>query len=155
MPKNKVLLPINEDEFTLQIIPYVFRYLAPEENDLIFLYVGGRRTEHASYQPQSQASMFYGSRGSAEVQGSFSDEVQPYTHALQQAGFRVTTKIAFGQSTEAIEQYIQSEAINLVVMATVSQSTPSLLPSTRLAQQVVQHTTIPIMLYHTDGISLN
>lgn len=49
MPKNKVLIPLDGSPFSLQILPYVQRFLNATENELILLYCSKRGTLNGRY----------------------------------------------------------------------------------------------------------
>lgn len=146
MAKNKILIPVDEAEFTLQIVPYLFRYLIPEENEVILLHITERPAtppvklsaiaNHTGTTDQTQAS----------IQDRFTLEVLPYLQALRKAGFMVSTHVRFGNPTQAIEQFMQSEAVSLVVMTTASGA--DLVNSRGTVQHIMQQTTVPVMLYH-------
>jgi hypothetical protein len=39
MPKNKVLIPLNQSELSQQVLPHVEKFLPASDNDLILFYV--------------------------------------------------------------------------------------------------------------------
>ena len=144
MTKNKVLIPLDETEFTLQIVPYVFRYLAPEENELILLYLADRSSESSTDQAQRRSPLIHEDRSEASVRARFSQEIRPYTQALQRAGYAVSTQVDFRKPALVMQHWTQKERIDLVALATGEEPDNG-------ACQVLQQAHVPIMRFHDEG----
>lgn len=144
MTKNKVLIPLDETEFTLQIVPYVFRYLAPEENELILLYLADQSSEAAVGQAPRRSRLVQEDRSEASVRARFSQEIRPYTQAFQRAGYAVSTQVDFRKPALVMQHWVQKEHIDLVALATDEKPD-------NVACQVLKQAHVPIMRFHDEG----
>lgn len=148
MTKNKVLIPLDEADFTLQIVPCLFQYLTPEENEVALLYVA----EPAASPIAVGVTLPTTAPIESDNQTSFDQEVQPYVRAFQHAGFAVSTAVRIGEPLQEILKYIQAEAVSLVAMSTCesddrrAKAKPS--QAGRTAYQMLQATHVPVMLVH-------
>lgn len=142
MPKNKVLIPLDETEFTLQIVPYVFRYLAPEENELFLLYFPKQQIASTSEQAWQHSPLVSEERSEASVRTRFSQEIRPYIQAFQRAGYVVSTRVDFRKPTLAIKQWLQKEHIDLVALATGEEPEDT-------TQQILGEVHVPVMHFHS------
>lgn len=151
MPKNKVLIPIDGSQFSLQILPYVARFLRPEENELILLGVAEEPQMVAIEGPGSENLTIYVDQAEASIQTNFYDEMLPYTRMLEKDGFTVSTRVRFGDPIPEIEQCIEAEAIDLVAMTTHGRTGLSRILFGSVALHVLQHATVPVLLYRIFG----
>jgi nucleotide-binding universal stress UspA family protein len=146
MTRNKVLIPLDEADFTLQIIPSLFQYLSPEENEVALLYVAKPEVKRAAPTSGPVDQVHFSSKT------KFEREVQPYVRAFQHAGFAVSTDIRFGEPLQEIRKFIEAESINLVAMAmrdfAPDRAGSQRIPRDHTAYQMVQEATVPVMLYH-------
>jgi len=151
MPKNKVLIPIDGSQFSLQILPYVARFLRPEENELILLGVAEEPQMVAIEGPGSENLTIYVDQAEASIQANFDDEMLPYRRMLEKDGFTVSTRVRFGDPIPEIEQCIEAEAIDLVAMTTHGRTGLSRILFGSVALHVLQHATVPVLLYRIFG----
>src|SRR3954451_11297882 len=106
MTKSKVLVPIDGSPFSLQIFPYVQRFLKAAENELILFYVAEEPQFVQLDQPGSDDLTIYVDQSEAALRSNFQDEMLPYVHKLQESGFTVSTEVRFGQPITQIEHLI-------------------------------------------------
>ncbi len=75
MTKNKVLIPIDGSQFSLQILPYVTRFLKAEENELILLGVAEEPKMVEIEGPGSENLTVYVDQAEASIRVNFADEM--------------------------------------------------------------------------------
>lgn len=151
MTMNKVLIPIDGSPFSLQILRYVTRFLSPATNQLLLVYVAKEPEVVKIEQPGSEDLNIYVDEAEYAIRGNFADEMLPYRHELEKAGFTVTTKVCFGNPIAEIEACIAEEAVDLVAMTTHGRTGLSQVMFGSVAQHILHHINVPIMLYRTFG----
>ena len=151
MTKNKVLIPIDGSQFSLQILPYVTRFLKAEENELILLGVAEEPKMVEIEGPGSEDLTVYVDQAEASIRVNFADEMLPYVRMLEKDGFTVCTQVRFGDPIPEIEQCIEAEAIDLVAMTTHGRTGLRRIMFGSVALHVLQHATVPVLLYRIFG----
>lgn len=149
MTKNKVLVPIDGSQFSLQIFPYVQRFLNAAENELILFYVAEEPKLVQIEQPGSEDLTIYVDQSEAAIRANFQDEMLPYVQKLQESGFTVSTEVRFGEAIAQIEHFIEEAKIDLVVMTTHGRTGLSRVVLGSVALHLLHHVTVPLMLYRT------
>ncbi len=144
---NKVLIPIDGSEFSLQILGYVTRFLSPSTTHLILLYVAEEPQLVEIEEPGFDDLTIYVDEAEASIRTNFADDMLPHVRALEKAGFTVSMQARFGDPVPEIEKYIEEEAIDLVAMTTHGRTGLSRMVVGSVAQHVLQHATVPVMLY--------
>jgi len=151
MTKNKVLIPIDGSQFSLQILPYVTRFLKAEENELILLGVAEEPKMVEIEGPGAENLTVYVDQAEASIRVNFADEMLPYVRMLEKDGFTVCTQVRFGDPIPEIEQCIEAEAIDLVAMTTHGRTGLSRIMFGSVALHVLQHASVPVLLYRIFG----
>ncbi|CAN5859975.1 hypothetical protein BH10CHL1_BH10CHL1_47000 [soil metagenome] len=151
MTMNKILIPIDGSLFSLQILRYIKRFLAPTSNELILLSVREEPQTVTIEQPGSEDLTSYGNEAEYAIQGNFADEMLPYRRELEKVGFTVCTHVRFGEPIAEIEQCIEEEKIDLVAMTTHGRTGLNRMIMGSVAQHILHHASLPIMLYRTFG----
>ena len=146
---NKVLIPIDGSKFSLQILGYVRRFLPPSATDLTLLYVTEEPRMVAIEQPGSEDLTIYVDEAEASIRANFVDGMLPHVRALEKAGFTVSTQVRFGNPIPEIENWIKEEEIDLVAMTTHGRTGLSRMMYGSVAQHILQHATVPVLLYRT------
>jgi nucleotide-binding universal stress UspA family protein len=146
---NKVLIPIDGSEFSLQILGYVTRFLSPSDTHLTLLYVAEEPHVVQIERPGFEDLTIYVDEAEASIRVNFVDDMLPHVRALEKAGFTVSTQVRFGNPIPEIEQYIEEEAIDLVAMTTHGRTGLSRVMYGSVAQHILQHATVPVLLYRT------
>jgi nucleotide-binding universal stress UspA family protein len=82
----------------------------------------------------------------ASMEASFKRSILPYVHSLEQDGYRVTTTVLFGDPAAEIERFVAKEQIDLVVMATHGRTGLSRVVAGSVAQHVLNHVAVPVLL---------
>lgn len=148
MSTRKVLIPIDGSELSLQIIPYLMRFLNPAANELILLYVASEPHHYAIQRIGDDDLSVYVDQAETALEAEFYAEMLPQIRKLENAGFQVTTAVRFGKPTEEIEQYMQTNTIDLVAMTTHGRTGLRWLRYGSVAEYILHHSTVPVMLYH-------
>lgn len=151
MTKNKVLIPIDGSQFSLQILPYVTRFLKSEENELILLGVAEEPKMVEIEGPGAENLTVYVDQAEASIRVNFADEMLPYVRMLEKDGFTVCTQVRFGDPIPEIEQCIEAEAIDLVAMTTHGRTGLRRIMFGSVALHVLQHASVPVLLYRIFG----
>ena len=143
---NKVLIPIDEAEFGLHVLPYVTRLLEPDKNELILLHVA----------PVPSAVMVgdevvvYADQETASMQALCREAIQPYVRSLEELGYRVKLIISFGEPAEEIEHLVAEENVDVVAMATHGRTGLARVLRGSVAQYVVNHVDVPVLLFRAE-----
>jgi nucleotide-binding universal stress UspA family protein len=172
MPRNKVLIPLDGSAFSERILPVVRRYLRPEENELILFQVAEPSTDdtgaladlvadevlhHRVVTRLSQAEMalgqhpIYASQVEDSMAVSLEDKLLPIVHELRAAGYTVSTEIGFGDPAQAIEQFVRHGGVDLVAMTTHGRTGLRRALVGSVAEHVLRHVSVPILLLHPFG----
>jgi len=144
---NKVLIPIDGSEFSLQILGYVARFLVPSNTHLILFYVAEEPEMVEVNQPGFDDLTIYVDESEASIRANFSDDMLSHVRALEKAGFTISTQVRFGGPVSEIEDFIENEAIDLVAMTTHGRTGFSRMVYGSVAQHILQHSSVPVMLY--------
>ncbi|HXF60117.1 MAG TPA: universal stress protein [Caldilineaceae bacterium] len=144
MVTNRVLIPVDGSAFSLQVLPYVTRFLPPEENELILFYVAP--TPNAVF--VGGEVFIYADQEAASVEAEFRTMIQPYVLRLREAGYAVTPVIRFGDPVVEIERFIAQEHIDLLAMTTHGRTGLSRVLLGSVAQHLISEVNIPVLLYH-------
>ncbi|MFN8488554.1 MAG: universal stress protein [Caldilineaceae bacterium] len=149
MTKNKVLIPIDGSQFSLQVLHHVTRFLSPAENELMLLYVAEEPGVVEVEQVGLDELTIYVDQAEASIRSGFADGVLPQVRALEKVGFTVSTDVRFGDPMAEIEKCIADEAIDLVAMTTHGRTGLSRVMYGSVAEHVLHHATVPVLLYRT------
>lgn len=143
MKLNKVLVPIDNTEFCLEVLPHLTQLMEPEKTELILL--------HVEPMPDSVVAdgrvVAYSDQIAATIEGDSKATMQPYVESLQQIGFHVTPIVSFGDPAKEIEHFVESKDVNLVAMTTHGRTGFARLVHGSVAQHVFSHVDVPVLLY--------
>ena len=165
MARHKILVTLDGSDFSRQILTYVREFFGAADNELVLLRVGSRPAVNTSLPPHPvgpemglSAMGFEGETALASptdvgqalesVQAVMLDELQADAMSLQQAGYTVSTFARFGDPSHEIVAFVQSENINLVAMTTHGRSGLGRLLAGSVAESVVRHVSVPVLLLH-------
>jgi nucleotide-binding universal stress UspA family protein len=143
---NKVLIPVDGSEFSLQVLPYVMRFSAPEKSELILLHVAEVPSSVRLENSDNEEPVIYIDREVAALEAAFQASMQPQVDKLTQAGFKVTTVLRFGEPTAEIERLIDEEQVGLVAMTTHGRTGLARMLLGSVAQHLIQHAAVPVLL---------
>jgi nucleotide-binding universal stress UspA family protein len=142
MKMNKVLIPLDDSEFSLTVLPHVTNLLAPDRNELFLL--------HVAPKPDSvfvdDKIVIYADQQAASVKEQSREAVEPLVHSLQELGYKVSPEVAFGDPAKEIERFTQAKDIDVVAMATHGREGISRLLHGSVAEHVLHHLHVPLLL---------
>lgn len=145
MTKNKVLILLDGSKFRERILPHVQRFLRPEDNHLILTRVADA--------PQSiyyvEGPVFVSiddTQSEAALSVQLREELMATKQMLEEAGYVVSREVRFGSAPLEVERFIKEAQIDLVAMTTYARSGISKLIYGSIAEHLLHHVTIPIML---------
>ena len=158
MTQHRVLIPLDGSDFSRAIFDYVLKFLPASENCLILLRVGDPPEGHVAYParlatPDAPVAMFnkaayhpiYASQERHSAEAEFQREMQHDIRRLEQAGYRVTSHVRFGEPGEEIVAFAKVNAVELVAMTTHWRRGVNRLIFGSVAHYVAQHLSIPVM----------
>jgi nucleotide-binding universal stress UspA family protein len=151
MKTNKVLIPIDGADFSLQVLPHIEQLLDPTQTELVLLHVAPE-PDVIELQPGNPEMTVYVDQSEAGMQVDFADALLPLVRRLEHRGFRVTTTMRFGPPASEIERYIEYEHIDLVAMATHGRTGLDRLARGSVAEHVLHHARVPVLLYRSVGV---
>jgi nucleotide-binding universal stress UspA family protein len=151
MKRTQVLVPMDGSEFSLLILHYIKLLLAPTTNQLILL----RVTEAPVPLPIEGATLddveIYQQQAKARVVAEITAELQHHTQPLTAAGFAVAIEVRFGDPLTEIERFLASANIELVAMTTHGRSGLRSVLLGSVAQHLLRHAGVPLLLYRPFG----
>lgn len=148
MKKNNVLIPVNGVDFSLKILPLVQRFLKPEENHLILLHVEKEPEAVHIHQPGMEDLDIFVDQAEEGMRINFADQLHPLVRSLQEAGFEVTTEVHFGKPAQTIENFLAKQPVDMVAMTTHGRTGLDRIVSGSVAEHLLHHNSVPMLLYH-------
>ena len=143
MKANRVLIPLDDSTFSLNVLPHVTRLLEPENTDLYLL--------HVEPNPESvvvdERVVVYADQAAASIQSNSLDTLRPFVHSLEELGYHVTPLVTFGDPASEIERYTADRDIDLIAMATHGRTGLSRFWRGSVAQDVIGRVEVPVLLY--------
>lgn len=147
MTKNRVLILLDGSKFRERILPYVRRFLRPEDTHLILTRVADL--------PQSiyyvEGPIFVSvddEQSEATLSTQLREELLATKVLLEEAGYTVSREVRFGSAPLEIERFIKESSIDLVAMTTYARTGLSKLLYGSIAEHLIRTVKIPIMVLH-------
>lgn len=164
MPNNKVLIPLNQSELSQEILPYVEKFVAADQNDLILFFVtkppggagfgepdlGAGYPQRPGDEPVSPTlHPIYASQQQDSIRAHVEAELVPVTNRLKEAGYEVSIVVGFGKDAiEEILREIAASKINLVAMSTRARVGVTRFFFRNMADTLAQKARVPVLLIH-------
>jgi nucleotide-binding universal stress UspA family protein len=153
MKTNKVLVPIDGSEYSLQVLSSVRRFLAPEKTEVILLHVAEVpktvRVAGDNGGIDNDDLVIYADQEAASIDAAFQTSMIPHLRELTKAGFQARAITSFGDPMTEIERVIDKEQIDLVIMATHGRTGLARILLGSVAQHILNHASVPVMLYRS------
>lgn len=161
---RNILIPLDGSEFSAQILMTVKNFLPPETNALLLYRVGALTEGHVGLPPRPAGTgadvplydsardmewehhPIYASQEADTQRSALLDELEALAQDLRAAGYTVNVEADLGNAAEAIIERARSEDIALVAMTTHGRSGISRLLFGSVAEQVVRHVDVPVLL---------
>ena len=170
MSMQKVLIPLDNSEFSRQILPQVNRFLNPVDNELIILHVApSKPTYSLSPAPPQPASEYwpvpmppshqdadftkhpiYDSQTRESLIIALEKRFKAEIVQLQKTGYTVSTVVKFGDPAQEILNFVEEEPIDLVAMSTHGRTGPSKIIFGSVAEKVLRKASVPLLLLRPD-----
>jgi nucleotide-binding universal stress UspA family protein len=157
MAINKVLIPLNQSELSLKIVPVVEKFFAPGDAELVLFYVTkppgsagfGKPDLGAHYTPlpgdesvRPTLHPIYKSQQEDSVSAHVKSELAPLVNRLELAGYQVEIK--------AISRAINRRSIDLVAMSTRARVGVTRFFFQNIADELAEQDKVPVLLIHPD-----
>ena len=153
MTKNRVLILLDGSEFRARILPYVRQFLRAEDNHLILIRVAPppQTIYHSDYHTEGPVFVsVHDEQLEADISTQMREELMETKQMLEAAGYVVNRQVRFGSEAEEIERAIVEAKIDLVAMTTHARAGLSKLLYGSIAEHLLHHAKVPIMLLHPD-----
>ncbi|MGB5329942.1 MAG: universal stress protein [Gammaproteobacteria bacterium] len=164
MPRNKVLIPLNQSELSQEILPYVEKFISAEANELILFFVTrppsgagfGEPDLAAGYVPRPgdepvmpTLHPIYESQQEDSITAHVEAELMSVTGHLREVGYQVSLVVGFDKDpVDAILSEIHNNKIDLVAMSTRAHVGLTRFFFRNIADILAQKAKIPVLLTH-------
>lgn len=164
MPRNKVLIPLNQSELSLKILPYVEKFISANDSDLILFYVTspprgvgfGEPDLAAGYVPMPgdepltpTLHPIYASQQEDSIIAHVEAELIPVTNRLKESGYEVSVVVGFDKDpVDAMLRVIKKRKINLVAMSTRARVGVTRFFFRNIADTLARKAKVPVLLIH-------
>jgi len=148
--KNKILIPVDSPDFSLQIIPQIKSMFDPEDITLILLRVEEEPEVIHIDRPGFEDLDVYVDTQMFNLRSRFRVSMHDLVNALEAEGFTVETEVLFGDPTERIDDAIREYQVDMVAMVTHGRQGWDRIRHGSVAEHVVRHTRVPVMLLHSE-----
>lgn len=164
MPKNRVLIPLNQSELSQNVLPSVEKLFPAEQNEIILFFVTKPPGAAGFGEPDLGAGYaqmpgdnpvkptlhpIYATQQQDSIKAHVEAELTPLTNRLMEAGYEVSIKVGFDKDpVAAIIQIISKSNINLVAMSTRARVGVTRFFFRNIADTLAQKTRIPVLLVH-------
>ncbi len=143
MKANRVLIPLDDSTFSVNVLPHVTRLLEPDKTELFLLHV--EPTPDAV--TIDEHVVIYADQVTASAQAESMAHLQPYVRGLEELGYHVTPVVAFGDPAMEIERIAEEREVDLIAMATHGRTGSARVLRGSVAQHVAGHVDVPVLLY--------
>ena len=167
MPKNKVLIPLNQSELSQQVLPHVEKFILASDNDLILFYVTNPPSNVGFGEPDLSAGYvpmpgnepvkptlhpIYATQQEDSIRAHVEAELTPVTLRLREAGYEVSLVVGFGKDPiDTILHEINERDINLVAMSTLARVGVTRFFFRNIADTIAREAKVPVLLAHPNG----
>ncbi len=162
MANNKILVPLNQSEFSQKITPCLEKFIPASENDIILYFVTkppsgvgfGEPDLAAGYTPRPGDESvtptlhpIYASQQQDSIRAQVETELMAIVNRLGKAGYNVSVVVGFDKDpVAAILREISHSKIDLVAMSTLARVGPTRFFFKSMADKISQEAKIPVLL---------
>ena len=166
MPKNKVLVPLNQSELSRQILPHIEKFISAQKNELLLFYITKpvRGIGFAAPDPDSNYQLqpggeplgpephpIYAPQQEESIKATVEVELLPVKNRLLNSGYDVSVMINFGDNPlEEVVRAVKNDNIALIAMSIQARVGLTRFFFKDLANQIAQETNIPMLLIHSE-----
>jgi len=164
MANNKVLIPLNQSEFSKKIRPCLEKFIPADSNDIILYFVTKPPSSIGINEPDLGAHYrpnpgeepvkptlhpIYASQQQDSIRAQVETDLTSITNRLGKAGYNVSVVVGFDKDpVEAILREISKSKIDLVAMSTRARVGPTRFFFKSIADKISQEAKIPVLLIH-------
>jgi nucleotide-binding universal stress UspA family protein len=164
MPKNKILIPLNQSELSHKIFPHVEKYLCAEENDLVLFYItkpprgagfgatrpGVGKILKPGIEPTDPSTHpIFASQQEDSIIAHVEAELIPVSNQLKKLGYDISITVDFSKEpVDEILEVIKKHDINLVAMSTRARVGVTRFFFRDIADTLARKAQIPVLLIH-------
>lgn len=162
MAKLTLLLPLDNTGFSSQILPTVRKLFPPEHYRARLLHIANTAAEMTGplVQP-AMVGMDYGfymynepnimhpihdEEELLEFREQLSEDLKAQVEALKNLGYEASSTVLFGEPVKDIAEFANKEGVDVVAMATHAHTGFDRFLLGSVAQDVVKHLTVPVLL---------
>ncbi len=164
MPKNKVLIPLNQSELSQKIFPHVEKFIAAKENDLILFYItkpprgagfgetkpgAGHILKPGIEQKGPTTHPIFASQQEDSIKAHVEAELMSVSNHLKQLGYDVSIVVDFSnEPVDEILREIEKHKIGLVAMSSRAHVGVTRFFFGNIADTLARKARIPVLLIH-------
>lgn len=149
--RNKILIPVDSPEFSLQIIPKLKALFDPNEVTLLLLRVEAEPELIHIERPGFEDLNVYVDTQMDSLKSHFHVQLHNLTSALEAEGFTVQTDVLFGDPSARIDDAIHTHRVDLVAMVTHGRHGWERIRQGSVAEYVVRYGGVPVLLLHAES----
>jgi nucleotide-binding universal stress UspA family protein len=172
METRKMLIPLDDSDFSRKILPHVSQFFSPDHWHIILfraarapgvvskpeneglpprsVFVGGGLSIPLYEPGASNRSQQISSQSWENFEDTLRDEMGPDLRNLQEAGYNVSLAIHVGEPAQEIVSLALQENVALVAMATHGRTGLARILRGSVAEHVLRHLSIPLLLLRPD-----
>lgn len=168
MPKRKVLVPVDGTDFSYRIFPVISTLLDGPSTEIVLLHVGEHVSGHVASPPRVVATEssfmsyetpadfetashpIYQSQERDSALADFRANTQGAAEVLENAGFKVSYELRFGEPRDKIVDYIKLNDVDMVAMATHWRTGIDKLIHGNTLTRILPEVSVPILLLRPD-----
>jgi nucleotide-binding universal stress UspA family protein len=161
---TRILIPLDGSEFSVQVLESIKKFFAPNACRLVLYRVGAPTEGFTGLPPRPAASEMplpmyetgqdvelahhpiYESQEDDSRLSALSDQLESLAQLLRAQGYTVNVQVDLGNAAEAIIERARAEDIDLIAMTTHGRSGISRLLFGSVAEQIVRHVSVPVLL---------
>lgn len=161
---NRVLVPLDGSAFSAQILDAVKKVFAPNATQLILYHVGAVPDGYTGLPPRPAAvgvdvpmyetgqdaelahHPIYESQEEDSRLAALQDQLEPLARSLRDVGYSVHVEADLGGAADVIVQRAQQGDVDVIAMTTHGRSGILRLLFGSVAEQVVRHVSVPVLL---------
>jgi nucleotide-binding universal stress UspA family protein len=164
MPKNTVLIPLNQSRLSQIVLPHVEKFISANDNDLILFFITKAPSSAGFGEPDLGAGYIpmpgdksvkptlhpiYASQQQDSIKAHVEAELIPVVNRLKEAGYNVTLVVDFDKDPlDSILHTISRRKIDLVAMSTRARVGVTRFFFRSIADTLAQKAQIPVLLVH-------
>lgn len=168
MSKTKILIPLDGSNFSHQILPHISRFFPPHQCELVLVRVAPHPSGNVGLPPRmsesgvpmyeserdilATAHPVYASQEIESIMATLKNELGIEAVKLEEAGYRVTSNIRFGDPAKEIADAAGEADVDLIAMTTHGRSGLNRLIFGSVAEKVMRHAQIPVMVVRPVGV---